>query len=442
MRIFILICLVWKWKVLAEQKRYDGYKLIQVVPKTIYELSALKALQVTDAQIDFWKEPSIVGKFVDIMVDGTKQFKELRNYLQEYGLNFKVLHQNVQQLFDNEQRTIHLFRENTGGITLDFPIDQYHSHAEINQWLDQLASTYSNIANTLNIGKSFEGRDMKVMKIGAPSAGIGAKKALWLDSNIHAREWVAGATGIYIINELVTKYNKNSDYKNLVDKIDFYILPIANPDGYEYSRSKDRMWRKTRGGPYCKTNWFGQKKCCYGADPNRNYDFHWGEASTSSDPCNYQQIYCGPEPASEIETKNIESFLNKSTFLNSYISLHSYSDDWMYPFGYKAKTYPADIEKLRTLSKAAYNAIKSVHGVEYEVGSPPDILYAASGSSMDYANAVSHIDLAFTLELRPGPTDPDKDQSYGFALPPQYIIPTASEAWAGIKTVAEYLAQE
>ncbi len=64
---------------------------------------------------------------------------------------------------------------------------------------------------------------------------------------------------------------------------------------------------------------------------------------------------------------------------------------------------------------------------------------AASGSSMDWATGVAGIDWSFTLELRPGSTDPDPDQSYGFVLPAKYIIPTASEAWAGIKTVCENL---
>lgn len=28
--------------------------------------------------------------------------------------------------------------------------------------------------------------------------------------------------------------------------MDWYILPVLNPDGYEYSHEYDRMWRKTR----------------------------------------------------------------------------------------------------------------------------------------------------------------------------------------------------
>ena len=51
---------------------------------------------------------------------------------------------------------------------------------------------------------------------------------LYIFSGIHAREWVSPATATYIMRQLVEKYKQNSD---LVDFYDFYILPVANPDG-------------------------------------------------------------------------------------------------------------------------------------------------------------------------------------------------------------------
>jgi murein tripeptide amidase MpaA len=30
------------------------------------------------------------------------------------------------------------------------------------------------------------------------------------------------------------------------DKYDFYIIPIVNPDGFSFSQTSDRMWRKNR----------------------------------------------------------------------------------------------------------------------------------------------------------------------------------------------------
>lgn len=31
-----------------------------------------------------------------------------------------------------------------------------------------------------------------------------------------------------------------------VQSVDWYIMPVLNPDGYEFSHNYDRMWRKSR----------------------------------------------------------------------------------------------------------------------------------------------------------------------------------------------------
>ena len=75
-----------------------------------------------------------------------------------------------------------------------------------------------------------------------------------------------------IIRELVEDYDNNRD---IVDHLDVYIMPVANPDGYVYSRTTDRMWRKTRSG----------SGSCIGVDPNRNWGYKWGGQGASRDPC-------------------------------------------------------------------------------------------------------------------------------------------------------------
>ncbi len=80
---------------------------------------------------------------------------------------------------------------------------------------------------------------------------------------IHAREWIAPAMATYLMNELL-----KGDGKDFLDHLNFHILPSANPDGYEYTRNSDRMWRKTRS-----VNLLSD---CYGVDGNRNWDIHFG----------------------------------------------------------------------------------------------------------------------------------------------------------------------
>jgi murein tripeptide amidase MpaA len=54
-----------------------------------------------------------------------------------------------------------------------------------------------------------------------------------VDANIHAREWITGATATYFINELLN----NPDYASWTDDFDFYVLPMANPDGFNFTHT-------------------------------------------------------------------------------------------------------------------------------------------------------------------------------------------------------------
>ena len=66
---------------------------------------------------------------------------------------------------------------------------------------------------------------------------------------IHAREWVSPTSGLYTIHQIIQNH-LNSRNGNPFDEdvvgIDWYIMPLLNPDGYEYSHTHDRMWRKNR----------------------------------------------------------------------------------------------------------------------------------------------------------------------------------------------------
>merc|ERR1712156_917525 len=139
--------------------------------------------------------------------------------------------------------------------------DTYYSHDDLNAYIDDLAAQ-NDFISTVSIGKSHEGRDMRVIKIA--KAGAGAPN-VWIEAGIHAREWIAPAMATYIIDSLL-----NNDVDGFTDKMNIHVLPSANPDGYEYSRSSDRLWRKTRSN-------YNSIFLCKGVDGNRNWDFHWAE---------------------------------------------------------------------------------------------------------------------------------------------------------------------
>ena len=72
----------------------------------------------------------------------------------------------------------------------------------------------------------------------------GEKPAMWIDGGIHAREWISPAAVTFMIRQLVEV--QDAEESDLLDNLDWYILPQVNPDGYEFTRASDRLWRKTR----------------------------------------------------------------------------------------------------------------------------------------------------------------------------------------------------
>jgi murein tripeptide amidase MpaA len=57
--------------------------------------------------------------------------------------------------------------------------------------------------------------------------------AIFIEANIHAREWISSATAVWIINEILT--TTDLEVKEVIDNITWYILPVTNPDGTQRS---------------------------------------------------------------------------------------------------------------------------------------------------------------------------------------------------------------
>lgn len=58
---------------------------------------------------------------------------------------------------------------------------------------------------------------------------------IFIESTIHAREWITVATSCYILNELLT--SNDTSIQHLVNNYDFMIVPVVNVDGYVYTHT-------------------------------------------------------------------------------------------------------------------------------------------------------------------------------------------------------------
>ena len=83
-----------------------------------------------------------------------------------------------------------------------------------------------------SIGKSFEGREIYGVKIS--TGGSKEKPVVLIDAGIHAREWIAPSTAMYTIRRFARNETKDIE---ILNNVDFYIIPVLNPDGYQFTRS-------------------------------------------------------------------------------------------------------------------------------------------------------------------------------------------------------------
>src|SRR5262249_11263007 len=163
---------------------------------------------------------------------------------------------------------------------------------EISDYLDALAQQFPDLAETSVIGQSLEGRDMRMIRISGPDTEWkpkDARPAFVIDGTQHAREWIAPMTVMFAIDRLLRQYDSDDRIQAVVNAVDFYFVPLVNPDGYEFTWASDRYWRKNR-----RVN----MPRCEGVDLNRNWSVGWGgNNGSSADPCS--DVYRGTDPWSE-----------------------------------------------------------------------------------------------------------------------------------------------
>ncbi|KAI9291204.1 peptidase M14, carboxypeptidase A, partial [Neoconidiobolus thromboides FSU 785] len=235
------------------------------------------------------------------------------------------------------------------------------------------------------------------------------KKKVYFESLIHAREWITGSTLQYVLNHLITNRQSDPAIKSLLDQIEIIAVPVVNPDGYAYTWSGDRLWRKNRrsvtGG--------------VGIDLNRNFPYGWGGAGASTSPSS--ETYRGPSAASESETQAIVNyFKSQGPFLGA-IDFHSYSQLILRPYGTTQTLSPHEAQH-KALGEGIKQKIAAVAGTSY-INERSIDLYACSGTASDWFYAGNNQKTyGYTIELSPDADDPN-----GFVLPPESIIPVAQD---------------
>lgn len=148
------------------------------------------------------------------------EFQEIMN---KAGIQYNVHIENVQTLIDQEAMSM------TQSSSFDFT--RYHGLEEIHRQLDDLAAQNPGKVQVIVGGKSYEGRQIKGVKVSFKPNNPG----VFIEGGIHAREWISPATVMYILDQLLN--SKDADVRALAEAHDWWIFPSVNPDGYVYTHT-------------------------------------------------------------------------------------------------------------------------------------------------------------------------------------------------------------
>lgn len=292
----------------------------------------------------------------------------------------------------------------------------YQNYANIVAKLEEWADAYPTLITYIpSIGKSVEGRDIAGIKITDSSFG-GVKKAIFWNGGQHAREWASPSTVMYITMKLLV--STDASVQEWLQSGEIYVIPVQNPDGYEFTRSK-RLWRKNRSK---------NKDGSFGVDLNRNWDDgHWGQFGASSNTGS--ETYKGPSAFSEPETSALANFMMSKANRVAGIDFHSYSQLILRNWGWTSKDSKNE-KVLKELGDGMSAAIYKNSKVSYtsEKGAS---LYPASGCEDDWMSYKAGL-VAYTIELR-------DTGDYGFVLPAAQIVPMGEEIWAAMNVFVPFV---
>uniref|UniRef100_F7E9F3 Carboxypeptidase A1 n=1 Tax=Monodelphis domestica TaxID=13616 RepID=F7E9F3_MONDO len=394
---------------------FSGHQVLRISAADEAQVEKVRELEKLEhLQLDFWRGPSQPSTPIDVRVP-FPSVQAVKVFLESHGIKYSIMIKDVQVLLKDEEEQMFAFKSRAHS-TDTFSYATYHTLDEIYEFMDLLVAENPNLVSKIQIGNSYEGRPINVLKF---STGGTNRPAIWIDTGIHSREWVTQASGVWFAKKITDDYGQDEQLTAILDSMDIFLEIVTNPDGFAYTHSKNRLWRKTRS--------ITAGSSCVGVDPNRNWDAGFGEAGASSNPCS--ETYRGKFANSEVEVKSIVDFVTNHGNIKAFISIHSYSQLLLYPYGYTT-TRVAHQSELDQLAKAAVENLASLYGTKYKYGSIITTIYQASGGTIDWTYN-SGIKYSYTFELR-------DTGLYGFLLPAKQIVPTAQETWLGLMTIMDY----
>ncbi|UCE59113.1 MAG: hypothetical protein JSU63_16915 [Phycisphaerales bacterium] len=324
----------------AQPTGYEGYQVVKITVKDEADLAKLKELEELGRNFQVWSEVTGIG-LMEVRVAPTA-----KGALDASGLAYEIKVEDLQQHIDE------LYRTPRGGGFFD-SLQTYDAHV---QFIDDLVAAYPDLADTVLIGRSVEGRRLWALRITGPGEG---KPGVMYHGAQHGDEQAGASLVAYTANHLLTNYATDSGVRALVDNVEWFLLPITNPDGY---RAYDRQNANN-------------------VDLNRNWGGPGGPANAFSEP----------------ETAAMRDFFLAHPNVRMHIDVHGYVPWIIWPWGH-TPYWCMNHWTFYELGWEVHDLIEASGGGDYEIGTVWSVAYPVYGGSTNYT--YGELDLwAFTFEL-------------------------------------------
>ena len=135
--------------------------------------------------------------------------------------------------------------------------DYYPTYTEYTEMMQAFSDSFPEICKLHHLGILNSGREILILQI---SNNVGQKEnepSFLYTSSMHGDELAGYILSLRLVDYILNGYGNNPRLTNLVNKIDIWINPLANPDG-AYAGGNQDVWSATR----YNANW---------VDLNRNY---------------------------------------------------------------------------------------------------------------------------------------------------------------------------
>ncbi|HET6686767.1 MAG TPA: M14 family zinc carboxypeptidase [Jiangellaceae bacterium] len=272
--------------------------------------------------------------------------------------------------------------------------EAFRSYSEDGGIRDEIMATAAEnetLTEVVDVGSTVEGQEILALRVTANAADVerGDRPAVLYAGAQHAREWITPEMVRRLMHYVLDNYGSDAEITDLVNTTELWFLPVANPDGYDFTFTEDhRLWRKnTRDNNDDGTITIGD-----GIDLNRNFAVKWGYDNEGSSPDPASDTYRGPSANSEPETQALDNLFADVGF-EFFINYHSAANLLLYGIGWQVGTpSPDDV-----IYEAMVGTDKNPAVPTYD----PDLsaeLYTTNGDTDTHAQ-VEYGTLGFTPEM-------------------------------------------